>query len=238
MDDRVGAPAAAIGRRTNKGRRFPPDPIRVEEVAKLLEACTPLVPGRYGYLSAIRLRTLIVLMYRTGLRISEVLALTEDDLIRQEMAIRVRRGRGGKPRIVAMDDWGWQELDRWLDARAKENVPGKAIICVLRSDKAGEPLSATDARRQLRMAGERAGLTRRINPDAFRQGFSVELYAEGVDLYRMQEQLGHARLDVTLKYVRGIQPIEVLEPIRRRSAPKVELPPPERHRPTGSIGRS
>jgi len=67
-------------RNTNKGRKFPPDPIRVEEFAKLLDACVPLTPGRYGELAAIRLHTLVVLLYRTGLRISEALDLYEHDL--------------------------------------------------------------------------------------------------------------------------------------------------------------
>ncbi len=53
-----------------------------------------------------RLRALIVLLWRAGLRISEALALQESDLDRSRGAVVVRRGKGGKRREVGMDRWG------------------------------------------------------------------------------------------------------------------------------------
>lgn len=209
-------------RSTNKGRKFPPDPIRVEEFAALLEACVPLVPGWHGHMSAGRLRALIVLLYRTGIRISEALALEENDLDQSDQAIVIKRGKGGKRRVVLIDDWGWHELTHWLERRAA--LPPGAIICLIRGQHAGRPLSATDARRQLRDARARAGLRRRVNPHAFRHGFAVESRREGIDLHTLQRQLGHARLDVTEIYFRGIDPLETLAPIRRREPPRIEVP--------------
>jgi integrase len=58
-----------------------------------------------------RLRGLIVVLWRSGLRISEALALAESDLDRRRGAILVRRGKGGKRREVGMDSWGWEQLD-------------------------------------------------------------------------------------------------------------------------------
>jgi site-specific recombinase XerD len=53
-----------------------------------------------------RLRALIVLLWRAGLRISEALALQESDLDWSRGAVLVRRGKGGKRREVGMDRWG------------------------------------------------------------------------------------------------------------------------------------
>jgi site-specific recombinase XerD len=61
---------------------------------------------RYGQ----RLRGLIVLLWRAGLRISEALALTESDLEVDRGSVLVRRGKGGRRRDVGMDEWAWDQL--------------------------------------------------------------------------------------------------------------------------------
>ena len=141
---------------TNRGRKFPPDPIAVEDIVRLFEACQPLTSGWAAELSALRLRALIAVLWRTGLRISEALALEERDLIRHDMALIVRHGKGDKRRVVAMDEWGWRELEHWMAERA--SLPPGVIFCVVRGRSAGrEPFSDTDTRRQLRDAALRAG---------------------------------------------------------------------------------
>jgi site-specific recombinase XerD len=57
-------------------------------------------------LEGVRLRGVIVVLWRAGLRISEALALQESDLDRTRGAVLVRRGKGGKRREVGMDRWG------------------------------------------------------------------------------------------------------------------------------------
>ncbi len=58
-----------------------------------------------------RLRALIGLLWRAGLRISEALALQESDLDASRGAVLVRRGKGGKRREVGMHRWAWDQLD-------------------------------------------------------------------------------------------------------------------------------
>jgi integrase len=53
---------------------------------------------------------LIVVLWRAGLRIAEVLSLGEADRDARRGALLVRRGKGGKRREVGMDDWGWEHL--------------------------------------------------------------------------------------------------------------------------------
>jgi integrase len=83
----------------NKGLRYPPDPPTVEEIIGVMQAAGDAPEG-------VRLRAVIVALWRAGLRISEALALTESDLDRSRGAVLVRRGKGGKRREVGMDAWG------------------------------------------------------------------------------------------------------------------------------------
>ncbi len=83
----------------------------------------------------IRLRALIVLLWRAGLRISEALALQESDLNSSGGAVLVRRGKGGKRREVGMDRCAWQQLDPWLEVRRE--LPIGALLCVIPGPTAG-----------------------------------------------------------------------------------------------------
>jgi site-specific recombinase XerD len=224
---RLRSPAAMPGFHkgrvpVTKGRSLPPDPPCVEDVVALLEQCKPLRAGRKAELSAMRLRALVIVLWRTGLRISEALALEERDLNRADLAVTVRRGKGGKRRMSAMDEWAWQEIDAWL--RARPEIPFGAVFCILSGPTAGQSMSDTDARRQLRQAARRASLRRRMNPHSFRHAHAVELRREKIDLYAIQQQLGHARLDVTQEYLRSISTTDVLEPIGHRHAPMMAVP--------------
>jgi site-specific recombinase XerC len=87
-----------------------------------------------------RLRGLIVVLWRAGLRIDEALALREADLDRRRGSILVRRGKGGRRREIGMDDWGWQELEPWLTARVA--LPIGPLFCIINgrpADARGRP---------------------------------------------------------------------------------------------------
>jgi integrase len=106
----------------NKGEQYPADPPTVEEIVAVMRAIGDCSNGR-------RLRSLIVLLWRAGLRISEALALQESDLDRSRGAVLVRRGKGGKRREVGMDRWAWEQLDPWLEIRRE--LPIGALLCVI-----------------------------------------------------------------------------------------------------------
>jgi integrase len=100
----------------NKGLRYPADPPNVEEIVAVMRAAGSDAHGR-------RLRGLIVILWRAGLRIEEALALAEADLDQRRGALLVRRGKGGRRREVGMDAWGWDELDPWLE------LPVGRLLC-------------------------------------------------------------------------------------------------------------
>src|SRR3954464_1180254 len=81
----------------NKGIRCPADPPTIEEIVAGMRAAGDAVHGR-------RLRGLIVVLWRAGLRIHEALALAEADLDPRRGSLLVRRGKGGRPREAGLGD--------------------------------------------------------------------------------------------------------------------------------------
>lgn len=215
---------STTGGHHNKGLTFPIEPVNAEDIARMLAACVPRKPGHSYQLSALRLRALIVVLYRSGMRISEALALQESDLDRERQAILIRHGKGDKRRLVLMDPWGWAEFARWLKVR--DEIRAGAIFCVITGTTAGTPMADCDARRQFQSARKRAGLTHRCNPHSMRHGFSVEFYREEGDLLALQEQLGHSSLTVTGVYLRNADPLANIAKVARRQPPTIVIPTP------------
>src|SRR5438105_14255585 len=150
----------------NKGEEYPADPPTVEEIIAVMRT----VGDRPD---AHRLRALIVLLWRAGLRISEALALAESDLDKTRGAVLVRRGKGGKRREVGMDRWAWEQLEPWLKVRA--GLPVGALFCVPRGPTCGRPCSPAGIRTLLRSAARAAGVRRRFAPHQLRHAHAVEM---------------------------------------------------------------
>ena len=106
----------------NKGMRYPADPPTIEEIVTVMRRAGDRVHGH-------RLRGLIVVLWRAGLRIHEALALAEADLDPRRGSLLVRRGKGGRRREVGMDDWAWEQLEPWLQARVQ--LPVGPLFCVV-----------------------------------------------------------------------------------------------------------
>jgi len=121
----------------NKGLRYPADPPRPEEVIAVMRAAGS---GSYG----LRMRGLVVVLWRAGLRIGEALALSESDLEPSRGALIVRRGKGGKRREVGMDEWAWAQLRPWLARRIE--LPVGPLFCVIAAPSSGMAWSQTAVR--------------------------------------------------------------------------------------------
>ena len=148
-----------------------------------------------------RLRGLVAVLWRAGLRIDEALALHEADLGRRRGSLLVRHGKGGRRREVGLDDWGWQELEPWLTARV--TLPVGPLFCVINGRTRGRPWTTSGARAELRRAAARAGVRRRFAPHQLRHAHAVEMAREGVPLIVIQRQLGPSNLGITSVYLQG-----------------------------------
>jgi integrase len=96
----------------NKGMRYPADPPTVEEIVAVMRHAAD---DRHGW----RVRAMIIVLWRAGLRAQEALALAEHDLDPRRGSLLVRNGKGGRRREVGMDAWGWEQLRPWLAARVE-----------------------------------------------------------------------------------------------------------------------
>jgi integrase len=96
----------------NKGIRYPADPPAVDEIVAVMRHTGD---DSHGW----RLRAMIIVLWRAGLRVQEALALAENDLDPRRGSLLVRNGKGGRRREVGMDEWGWEQLRPWLSARAE-----------------------------------------------------------------------------------------------------------------------
>ena len=196
----------------NKGLRYPADPPTIEEIVAVMRAAGDGPDGA-------RLRALIVVLWRAGLRISEELDLAESDLDRSRGAVLVRRGKGGRRREVGMDRWAWDQLQPWLKIRA--SLPVGALLCVIHGATAGRRWEPSAARKQLRRTAARAGVRRRFAPHQLRHAHAVEMAHEGVPLLIIQRQLGHANLGITSIYLQGIGSSEIIDTVHSRPAPVI-----------------
>jgi site-specific recombinase XerD len=196
----------------NKGEQYPADPPTVEEIIAVMRAAGDRADGQ-------RLRALVVLLWRAGLRISEALDLHESDLDATRGAILVRHGKGGKRREVGMDLWAWQQLEPWLDTR--RDLPIGALLCVLHGGTTGRRWEASAARKQLHHTATAAGVRRRFAPHQLRHAHAIEMAHEGVPLVVIQRQLGHAHLGITSIYLQGIDSAEIVNTIHGRPSPTI-----------------
>jgi site-specific recombinase XerD len=194
----------------NKGQLYPADPPTVEEIVAVMREARD---DRHGW----RLRALIVVLWRGGLRVREALALGERDLDPRRGSLLVRNGKGGRRREVGMDDWGFEQLRPWLAARVKLAVG--PLFCVIDGPTRGRPWSSANVRVEFRRLAAHAGVQRRFAPHQLRHSHAVELAREGVALNVIQRQLGHANLGTTSIYLQGIDTEEIIAAVHARRAP-------------------
>jgi len=214
---RLRSPAALPGHWAgcappNKGLRYPADPPTVEEIILVMREAGP---GPY----ADRIRALIAMLWRAGLRISEALALTESDLEPKTGSVLVRAGKGGKRRMAGMDDWGWEHVSRWTARRIQ--FPIGPLFCILAGPTRGRGWSATAARGELRRLAAQAGIRRRFAPHQLRHAHAIEMAHEGIPLPIIQRQLGHAHLGITSIYLQGIDTREIVDTVHDRQPPVI-----------------
>ncbi len=196
----------------NKGFRYPPDPPRVEEIVTVMREAGETVHG-------LRLRALIVVLWRAGLRIGEAIGLTETDLDPERGSVLVRQGKGGKQREVGMDDWGFGQLRPWLARRVE--MPVGTLFCVIDGQTRGRPWTPAAARNHLRRIATKAGVRRRFAPPTSCATRMRSRWPARVPLKVIQRQLGHVNLGVTSVYLDGIDTAEIIDTVHNRRPPMI-----------------
>ncbi len=194
-------------RRTNRGRRLPPEILTDDEVHALLRACSAKAA------TGIRNRALITVLYRSGLRINEALSAYPKDVDRSAGAIRVLHGKGKRARTVGIDPGAMAVIERWFDMRTRIGLSGKQrLFCTLQ----GRPMTDSYMRVLLPRLARKVGIEKRVHAHGFRHTHAAQLRAEGVDIGIISKQLGHRSIATTALYLDHIAPLAVIETMRGR----------------------
>jgi integrase len=197
----------------NAGRRFPPEPLTQAEILALL--------GGFGRGSCGRRnRALTVLLWRTGLRISEALALYPRDVDFAAGTVRVMHGKGDRSRLVGVDPQALAVVQLWMADRPRLGLTGRhPLFCKVDIRWRGEPTHPAVYRQMLKDAAQRAGIEKRVHPHGLRHTHAFELSMEGTPLNVIKAQLGHRSIATTERYINHLAPAHVVAAMQARSWP-------------------
>jgi len=155
---------------------------------------------------------MVMVMYRTGLRVAEVLALKASDIDPAAGTIRILRGKGSKARTVGIDDGTLATIQRWTDTRRALGLSRAPLFCTL----AGRPVSDTYVRAMMKRIARKGGVDKRVHAHGLRHTNATELAAEGVPVNVISKHLGHSSSAVTARYIDHIAPQDVITMGRAR----------------------
>ena len=164
----------------------------------------------------LRDRAILELLYATGLRVSELVGISLEDVSFKERLIRVM-GKGKKERIVPFGRKAEDSLKNYMRARDfifKGNIETEAIFLNYR----GERLTTRSVQRIVDKYIETSASRRKISPHSLRHSFASHLLGRGADLRAIQEFLGHESLATTQKYTH--MDLKQLLEVYRKSHPR------------------
>jgi site-specific recombinase XerD len=164
-----------------------PSILSVEEMARLIEAAD----GLYH-------RTMLMVLYSTGMRSAELLQLHVADIDSRRMLIHIRHGKGGRDRYVPLSPtlletlrvyYRWMRPKTWL-------FPG-----TVHNWRADKPITKRVLWNAVVLAAERADLRKRVSPHLIRHSYATHLLERGADLRTIQLLLGHVNIRHTALYL-------------------------------------
>ena len=201
-----------------KARRKLPKILSREEVARLIDASSSLFE-----------RTLLMVLYGTGMRRAEIARLKIADIDSQRMVIHVVNGKGGKDRDLPLSPTLLETLRahwRWLK-------PQTYLFPSRIHRDCEQPITDKIVWRACTEAAKRAGIRKRVTPHLVRHSWATHLLEAGTDLRTIQLLLGHEDLEVTARYLHLSQHHlqQVANPIEELKLSSVEQSPRSHHRP-------
>lgn len=179
-------------RNPRSGRRLPHF-LTADEIGRLLEA-----PSASTYLG-LRDRAILETMYSAGLRVSELVGLSERDLDLSAGLVRVK-GKGRKERLAPLGSYAVSALKKWLVVRKADDKSTKNHSDAVFLNRFGKRLTSRSVGRMLEKYLKQSGLDQRTSPHTLRHSFATHLLDRGADIRSVQELLGHKSLITTQIY--------------------------------------
>ena len=184
-----------VGLRNPRQEQRQPRALNVDQAVAVMEGQVP--PGPMG----LRDLALAEVLYGSGLRVSEALSLSVDDVRTDRGFVRVR-GKGNKERLAPLSEAAKERLVEYLRLR-QELVSGSAGDLAQEAlflGARGGRLTRREAQRIIARLAAGAGIGQGVHPHTLRHSFATHLLQAGADLRSVQEMLGHSRLSTTERY--------------------------------------
>jgi len=168
-------------------RRQIPIVLSPDEVTRMIDATPNL-----------RHRTILMTLYSTGMRRSELCHLRPEDIDKERMVVRIRQGKGGKDREVPLSPKLLEQLRTYYRSVKVRNGWMFPSRQTRRSD---QPITQKAVWHVCREATRRAGITKAVHPHTLRHSFATHLFDSGAELPVIQTLLGHADPRDTMVYL-------------------------------------
>jgi len=184
-------PARAL-RNPRKGRNLPHF-LTSDEIGKLLAAPPAGLP------MGLRDRAILETMYSAGLRVSELVGLSDGDVDMPQGVLLVR-GKGRRERISPLGSYAARALQAWLKVRTLSPREPQGREAPVFTNRFGTRLTTRSVGRMLEKYLAETGLDQRTSPHTLRHSFATHLLDRGADIRSVQELLGHKSLVTTQIY--------------------------------------
>jgi site-specific recombinase XerD len=175
---------------------LPKTPSRQIEVLEYGDLERLLAAPKGGGLRALRDKAILETFFSTGLRLSELCALSRYiDLKRGELSVR---GKGDKLRVVFISDSAREAIKKYLEKRG--DAEEKLFVSLDKAGKIIGPISPRSVQRMVATRAREAGIAKHIHAHQLRHSFATDLLMNGADLRSVQELLGHSNISTTQVY--------------------------------------
>ncbi len=164
-----------------------PETLDIDQITAIMETAPASV-------LEIRDVAMFELFYSSGLRLSELAMLDVDDIDGNDRQLRVRRGKGGKARLLPVGAKAIQALERWLSVRFVTEEPAVFI------SQRGQRLSQRSIQLRLDRWCRKIGIDPHVHPHMLRHSFASHLLESSQDIRAVQELLGHKNISTTQIY--------------------------------------
>jgi integrase/recombinase XerD len=188
-------PAQAL-RLSREPDSLPKNVLTTDEARKLIEA--PDTQTLTGY----RDRTLLEVLYATGVRKQELRNLNVEDVNLEEELLRVNRGKGGKDRVVPLSSIACQYLENYIKAIRPELLKGRQSDKLFISHRDGLPIGVHGIKRLIDKYVRQVRLKKHVTCHLWRHSCATHLLKNNANLRHVQEMLGHKSLATTERYLR------------------------------------
>ena len=169
----------------HRKRRKMKDVLTKEELSTFFNAC-----DNYMY------KTIFMLIYGSGLRISEALNLRVEDIDSRKMRIFVRKGKGEKERYTVLPQTSLEMLRKYYQMYKPKHPEGYLFL-----NREGNPLTVERTRVFFRRYRRKAKIDEKFVVHSLRHSFATDLIERGATILEVKELMGHSNIRSTMEYI-------------------------------------